>query len=146
MVTPADLRRLAAGLRHHDEQATKGPWHSFHVDDSHAMNCYGVTTDPNFERNEDYIGGGEEHDAPCRRIVALTLYQATRVVCHEAGRWGADAALIVHARNSLPELADVLEAAADEIERLERELDHTTAAYDAVMGAALSGGGGGTGE
>jgi hypothetical protein len=43
------------------------------------MNCFAVTADPDFEREEDYIGGSESADAPCRRIVALTLYQATRV-------------------------------------------------------------------
>lgn len=74
--------------------STPGPWYPFHVDDDYAMNCYGVSTDPDFERNEDYLTGSDKDDATCRRTVALTLYQSKRVVCHQAGRWHEDAELI----------------------------------------------------
>lgn len=102
------VRDLETRLRELLNAATPGPWFSFHIDDDHAMNCYGITTDPDFQTTENFLTGSDSPEAACRRIVALTLYQAKRVVCHEAGRWGEDADLVVAAVNALPELLSEL--------------------------------------
>jgi hypothetical protein len=87
-VTSSSLRRLAAGLRHHDEQGENGPWVGGEASvwtkgGNHVAEMGGLAPDAQDEAN---------------------------------------VALIVHARNSLPELADVLEAAADELDAIHTAL------------------------
>lgn len=100
-------------IRRRLEAATPGPWYAHNPDDAYAMNVYCVTTSP--EEPDTQMGDPEEY---CKEIVAMTLFQAPRVVCHDADRWEQDAAFIAHARTDVALLLDEvnrLREGADEL-------------------------------
>ena len=88
------------------DNATPAPWYEFHTDDDMCMNSYGVSTVGPVDFPED------EHE----RIVALTLYQSKRVVCHKDHKWDFDARFIAVAREALPEALILLKDAAKLVE------------------------------
>jgi hypothetical protein len=109
-MTHDELRALCA-------QATAGPWYVHNPDDEACMNAYAVTTSP----GEPVVDATPPNDHG--QIIALTLLQSPRVVCHAAGRWEADARFIAAAREAVPALLDenarlraALEALYDEHE------------------------------
>jgi hypothetical protein len=105
-MTHDELRALCA-------QATAGPWYAHNPDDEVCMNAYAVTTSP----GEPVVDASPPNDH--EQIVALTLLQSPRVVCHAAGRWEADARFIAAAREAVPALLDEnarLRAARQELE------------------------------
>jgi hypothetical protein len=93
MIDLDELRALCA-------QATAGPWYVHNPDDEACMNAYAVTTSP----GEPVVDASPPNDH--EQIVALTLLQSPRVVCHAAGRWEADARFIAAAREAVPTLLD----------------------------------------
>ncbi len=90
------------------EKATPGPWFAIHADDEMCTNAsYVATKDEDASPEEAY-----------RHIVALTLYQAKRVACHEDERWDENAAHIA-ANAPSTVIADI-----DEILRLRAEVNY----------------------
>jgi hypothetical protein len=95
MITDERLAEIEARAK----AATDGPWYAHNTDDSMFMNCYSVTTS---EREPDTeFFDGENCD---KTVVAMTLYQERRIVCHEAGKWEEDSEFIAHARTDVPDL------------------------------------------
>lgn len=89
-------RDLEADLRL-CEAATPGPWYAHNPDDHYCMNVHCVTTKP-VEPDTDVLKPEEFS----KEIVAMTLYQVPRVVCHDAGLWEQDAEMIAAAREGWP--------------------------------------------
>lgn len=94
------------------EKATPGPWFAICSDDEMCMNTsYVATKDEDAPPEEAY-----------RHIVALTLYQAKRVACHQDERWNENAAHIAANAPStvMADIDEILRLRA-EVERLENE-------------------------
>lgn len=111
-----------AALKALADKATPGPWYAHNPDDDMCMNVHAVSTSP-IEPDVGTDYRSNDHGS----IVALTLYQAPRIVCHEAGRWDTDAEFIAAARTAVPSLLQMLEAAEQE-----RDAAHMDAA-DALL-------------
>jgi len=88
--------------------ATAGPWNTFDTDDSMCMTTVGVSTggiEPWMELDE--ADNDHEH------MIALTLLQAPRYVCHDSRLWHENANFIAHARTMMPLLIEALELAVE---------------------------------
>lgn len=96
------------------EKATPGPWFAIHADDEMCTNAsYVATKDEDASPEEAY-----------RHIVALTLYQAKRVACHEDERWDENAAHIAaNAPSTVIADIDEILRLREKVERLEKEAD-----------------------
>ena len=96
------------------EKATPGPWFAIHADDEMCTNAsYAATKDEDASPEEAY-----------RHIVALTLYQAKRVACHEDERWDENAAHIAaNAPSTVIADIDEILRLREKVERLEKEAD-----------------------
>ena len=95
-------------------KATPGPWFAIHADDEMCTNAsYVATKDEDASPEEAY-----------RHIVALTLYQAKRVACHEDERWDENAAHIAaNAPSTVIADIDEILRLREKVERLEKEAD-----------------------
>lgn len=102
----------AARLRAMAEKATGAPWYVVEGNDDHAMSAVGIATVP--QEGSDFFGFGECTDH--EKTVAVTLWQAPRIVGHESSKWEEDASLIVHLRNRAQIYADLIEAAAASVD------------------------------
>lgn len=108
------MNRLEA-IRQREQAATQGPWFFWHGDDTHSMNCYGVT----LERcSHDYVDEADHAE----HTVALTLLQEPRLASPGAhsgdrgwGDWDDNSEFIAHARTDVPLLLAAVEAAVDVI-------------------------------
>jgi len=91
-----DLDALA-GL---ERLATPSPWHVRHLDDDHAMNAIGISTEPDTGEHEDMA----TFACPGPELLAACLIQAPPYVVPSDRKWHENADLIVAMRNALPEL------------------------------------------
>ncbi len=115
----ADLEAVARA-------ATPGPWYSHNVDDAAFMNVY-LVSDSKTEPEMGDMSGLVEHG----KVIALTLYQAPRVVCHADERWSENADYIAAANPArvLALLARVRRQAA-RVGELTRERDKAVRVFD----------------
>ena len=101
-------------LRSLEAVATAAPWHEWHGDDRHAMNCTGITSEPCAHEMVDEEGHAQH-------TIALTLLQEPRYASlgvkpdYSDWLWDENAALIVALRNAAPGLLRLLEDARKEI-------------------------------
>lgn len=80
--------------------ATPSPWHVRYLDDDHAMNAIGISTEPDTGEHEDmatFACAGPE-------LLAACLIQAPPYVVPSDRKWRENADLMVAVRNALPEL------------------------------------------
>lgn len=110
-------------------EATPGPWYYHNTDDYACMNAVAVTTSP--EEPDTQMGEPEEF---CREIVALTLYQSPRVVCHGARSWFADGLFIAAAREAVPALVAEVRRVRAALRALLADPSLDDAAKDAIVG------------
>lgn len=100
--------------------ATPGPWYVHNPDDALCMNAYCVSTD----EHEPWIDmpeskNGHEH------IIAITLLQSPRVVCHASEKWEENAELIAHIPTDMAALiAEVERLRVIEQAVLNKDLDY----------------------
>lgn len=80
------------------DSATPGPWHVVEMDDDYCMSAVAIAT----RENADDPPG--EDDGDNRDRIAITLWQAPRIVDIADGKWDENAAFIALARNALPTL------------------------------------------
>lgn len=85
----SDDTRLAE-IRARLAAATPGPWYVNQLDDVFSMSFVAVGTSPD-DGTGDYASN--RYDT----LVAATLVQQPRYVCHDDDRWDENAALIAHA-------------------------------------------------
>ena len=76
--------------------ASPGPWFTRLLDDDYAMNLVAITNAASDEDSWSEPDGSE--------LVAATLVQHPRYVCHDDGRWDENADFIAHAREDVPRL------------------------------------------
>lgn len=132
-----------AEIRQRCEAATPGPWYPKATDDACCMNARYVSLVPGEWRHDD--GRGMAEPADYASVVAITLLQSPRLACVSDERWDENTLFIAHAREDLPALLEVVEAAvkARLAARLEAEARETwehggdSAKYDAAIQDAV---------
>lgn len=98
MLTETELSAIEARAN----AATRGPWFAHNPDDSMYMNVLLVSdspVDPDTECPLDEVEYG--------KIIALTLFQAPRIVDHDSGLWYENAEFIAEVRRLRARLAEV---------------------------------------
>lgn len=111
--------------------ATPGPWYYHNPDDALCMNVVAVTTKA--DEPDTQQADPEEF---CREIVALTLYQRPRVVCHEAELWFEDGLFIAAARQDVPDLVAEVERLRAELAAIHRACEQLPQAPPCECGAS----------